>query len=79
METTVQQVTHGFVNLFEKELDQVQSSLKEALYVFFIFFKSWSFSCLKIDEADARIQFTKKKFFFLLCFLERNKKKWELN
>lgn len=30
---TVQQMTHGFVNLFEKELDQVQYSLKEALYV----------------------------------------------
>lgn len=30
---TVQQMTHGFVALFEKELDQVQYSLKEALYV----------------------------------------------
>lgn len=30
---TVQQMTHGFVTLFEKELDQVQYSLKEALYV----------------------------------------------
>lgn len=30
---TVQQMTHGFVALFEKELDQVQHSLKEALYV----------------------------------------------
>lgn len=29
----VQQMTHGFVALFEKELDQVQYSLKEALYV----------------------------------------------
>lgn len=28
---TVQQMTHGFVTLFEKELDQVQYSLKEAL------------------------------------------------
>lgn len=28
---TVQQMTHGFVHYFEKELDQVQSSLKEAL------------------------------------------------
>lgn len=70
METTVQQVTHGFVNLFEKELDQVQSSLKEALYVFSIFSKifCWNFSCFKIDEADARIQFTKKKIFFFAFF-----------
>ncbi|XP_031633470.1 uncharacterized protein LOC116347140 [Contarinia nasturtii] len=28
---TVQQMTHGFVALFEKELDQVQYSLREAL------------------------------------------------
>lgn len=27
----VQQMTHGFIQYFEKELDQVQSSLKEAL------------------------------------------------
>lgn len=33
---TVQQMTHGFVALFEKELDQVQYSLKEALYVFIL-------------------------------------------
>lgn len=31
MDKTVQQMTHGFVTLFEKELDQVQYSLKEAL------------------------------------------------
>lgn len=31
MDKTVQQMTHGFVALFEKELDQVQYSLKEAL------------------------------------------------
>lgn len=33
IDKTVQQMTHGFVALFEKELDQVQYSLKEALYV----------------------------------------------
>lgn len=33
IDETVQQMTHGFVALFEKELDQVQYSLKEALYV----------------------------------------------
>lgn len=31
IQTAVQQMTHGFVNLFERELDQVQNSLKEAL------------------------------------------------
>ncbi|XP_055324135.1 uncharacterized protein LOC129578899 [Sitodiplosis mosellana] len=31
IDKTVQQMTHGFVALFEKELDQVQYSLKEAL------------------------------------------------
>lgn len=33
IQTAVQQMTHGFVSLFERELDQVQTSLKEALYV----------------------------------------------
>lgn len=33
IDETVQKMTHGFVTLFEKELDQVQYSLKEALYV----------------------------------------------
>lgn len=33
MDKTVQQMTQGFVTLFEKELDQVQYSLKEALLV----------------------------------------------
>lgn len=34
IDKTVQQMTHGFVALFEKELDLVQYSLKEALYVY---------------------------------------------